>query len=92
MTAIQLSAEIANQLKVINGNTDLMKKALDYLKSLSAQIKPSQKADEHERTKKFIESFAGKWQDERSEDKMVADIYAARKNHDSSDLIKILDE
>lgn len=89
---IQLNAELANQIKLISGNTDLMKKALDYIKSLNAHLAPSKKESESERTKKFIDSFAGKWIDKRSADEMISDIYASRKNKDYDELIKILNE
>lgn len=92
MTTMQLNAEIANQLKLISGNTDLLKKALEYIKSLAAHVTPSKSEDEYTRTKRFIDSFAGKWEDSRSADEMVADIYASRKSKDCDELINILNK
>lgn len=92
MTTMQLNAEIANQLKLISGNTDMMKKVLEYIKSLTAHIAPSKKESEYEKTKKFIDSFAGKWEDDRTAEEMIADIYSARKSKNDDELIKILNE
>lgn len=64
MTTIQLNAEIANELKLISGNTDMMKKVLAYIKSPTSNIAPAKKESEYEKTMKFIESFAGKWEDD----------------------------
>lgn len=35
---MQLNAEIANELKLISGNTDMMKKVPAYIKSLPAHV------------------------------------------------------
>lgn len=43
MTTLQLDHEIARQLRLISGNVDLNKKVLDYLKGLTAQLKPVKK-------------------------------------------------
>ncbi len=43
MTTLQLDQEIARQLGLISGNVDLKKKVLDYLKGLTAQLKPVKK-------------------------------------------------
>lgn len=53
MTTMQLNAELANQIKLLSGNTDLMKKALDYMKSLTVHMTPVKQANESERTKAF---------------------------------------
>lgn len=90
MTMMELNAEIANQLRLISGNDKLMRKALHYLKGLSAQLPTTKREDEYTQTKKFIESFAGKWRDERTPDEMVDAIYAGRKSGDNEDLVEIL--
>lgn len=92
MTTAQLNAELANQIKLISGDTDLMKKVLDYIKSLTPHLSSSKKESEYEKTKKYIDSFAGKWIDDRSEDEMIASIYASRKDKNYDELIKILNE
>lgn len=89
---MQLNAEIASQLKLISGNTDLMRKVLVYVKSLTAPAISSQKEDETERTRKYIKSFVGKWIDNRSADEMVDDIYAARKSKNEECLMNILNK
>jgi hypothetical protein len=61
MTTMQLHAEIANQLKLISGNTDLMRKALEYIKGLVGQSEVVKGESERDKTRKFIDSFAGKW-------------------------------
>jgi hypothetical protein len=61
MTTMQLHAEIANQLKLISGNTDLMRKALEYIKGLVGQSEVVKGESECDKTRKFIDSFAGKW-------------------------------
>lgn len=88
---MQLNAEIATQLDLISGNTDLLRKVLAYLRALTVRVKPLNEDEERDRTKRFIDSFAGKWEDDRTADKMVADIYASRKNHADDELIRILD-
>lgn len=89
---MQLNAEIDNQLRMLSGNTDLMKKALDYLKSLTAQLKPAKRESRQEKTRKWLESFAGKWEDGRSADEMIADIYASRKSSNYDEMINILNK
>ena len=65
MTTMQLNAEIANQLRLISGDKDLMRKALEYLKSLTASLTPTTKQmTETEKTKAWLDSFAGKWEDD----------------------------
>lgn len=89
MTTMQLNAEIANQLKLISGNADLMGKVLAYMKGLTAHIAPTKKESESERTRKFLDSVCGKWEDDRSADEIIADIYAARDNKDDDELVNI---
>ena len=91
MTTIQLNAELANQIKLLSGNTDLMKKALDYMKSLTVHMTPAKQANESERTKAFLDSVCGKWEDNRTADEIIADIYAARKNKDDNQLANLFD-
>lgn len=40
-----------------------MKKALDYMKSLTVHMSPAKQANESERTKAFLDSVCGKWED-----------------------------
>ena len=70
MTTKQLNAELANQIKLLSGNTDLMKKALDYMKSLTVNMTPAKQANESERTKVFLDSVCGKWEDSRTTDEI----------------------
>lgn len=91
MTTIQLNAELANQIKLLSGNTDLMKKALDYMKSLTVHMTPAKQANESERTKAFLDRVCGKWEDSRTADEIIADIYAARKNKDDNQLANLFD-
>ena len=70
MTTMQLNAELANQIKLLSGNTDLMKKALDYMKSLTVNMTPAKQANESERTKVFLDSVCGKWEDSRTTDEI----------------------
>ena len=91
MTTKQLNAELANQIKLLSGNTDLMKKALDYMKSLTVHMTPVKQANESERTKAFLDSVCGKWEDNRTADEIIADIYAARKNKDDNQLANRFD-
>lgn len=91
MTTMQLNAELANQLKLLYGNTDLMKKALDYMKSLTVHMTPAKQANESERTKAFLDSVCDKWEDNRTADVIIADIYAARKNKNDDQLANLFD-
>ena len=70
MTTMQLNAELANQIRLLSGNTDLMKKALDYMKSLTVNMTPAKQANESERTKVFLDSVCGKWEDSRTTDEI----------------------
>lgn len=90
MTTTQLNAELAKQIKLISGDKDLMKKVLDYIKGLTAHTATPKKESEAEQTRKFIDSFAGKWKDNRSAEEMIADIYTSRKSKYYNELIKIL--
>lgn len=93
MTTMQLNAEIANQLRLISGNKDLMRKALEYLKSLTASLTPTTKQmTETEKTKAWLDSFAGKWEDDKTAEEMIADIYNSRKSSNNEDLVKILNK
>ena len=67
---MQLNAELANQIKLLSGNTDLMKKALDCMKSLTVNMTPAKQANESERTKVFLDSVCGKWEDSRTTDEI----------------------
>lgn len=88
---MQLNAELANQIKLLSGNTDLMKKALDYMKSLTVHMTPAKQANESERTKEFLDSVCGKWEDNRTADEIIADIYAARNDKDDNQLVNLFD-
>lgn len=92
VTTMELNAEIANQLRLISGNDKLMRQALRYLKGLSAQLSPAGHESEYAKTKRFIDSFAGKWTDNRTPDEMIAGIYSARKSGDNEDMVEILDK
>lgn len=39
MTTLQLNKELAQQMGLISGNNELMRKVLDYVKSLTRQLK-----------------------------------------------------
>ncbi|MGN1254189.1 MAG: hypothetical protein ACI4T9_06335 [Prevotella sp.] len=90
---MQLNTELANQIRLISGNQDLMKKALEYLKGLTAQLSPTaKKVNETEKTKKWLDSFVGKWEDDNTPGEMVAEIYNSRKSNSQEDLIDILNK
>ena len=91
MTTTQLSEELANQIKLLSGHTDLMKKVLDYIKGLTANIAPTKEESESERTKKFLDSVCGKWEDDRTTDEIMADIYSARKNKEDDELVNLFE-
>lgn len=82
---------MASQLQLISGNSNLKKKVLDYIKSLTVQLKPAKKESKQERTNKWIEGFAGKWEDSRPADEMIADIYASRESS-YDEMINILNK
>lgn len=91
MTTMQINTEIVNLLKLISGNKVLMKKVLQYIRELVGQNVTIEEESEYDKTKNFIDSFAGKWEDDNTADEMIADIYSARKSNNGDELLKILD-
>ena len=78
MTTLQLDHEIARQLGLISGNVDLKKKVLDYLKELTAQLKPVKKENKYEMADNILRQLDGCWAGEADADEMEKAILEVR--------------
>lgn len=47
---------------------------------------------EYAKTLAFLDQFAGQWQDSRTADEMVEDIYQSRYDKDNSEVVEILNQ
>lgn len=48
--------------------------------------------EEYAKTQAFINQFVGRWEDNRSVDEMVEDIYLSRGDHDNQELLKVMNQ
>ncbi|MEE3465415.1 MAG: hypothetical protein VZQ48_01555 [Candidatus Cryptobacteroides sp.] len=77
---------------------DISTMPVPMLESLSRYIKmllnssTDDEVSEKERDALFLASVSGKWEDSRSADEMVKDIYASRTERDDAELVSAFSE
>jgi hypothetical protein len=77
---------------------DISTMPVPMLESLSRYIKmllnssTDDEVSEKERVALFLASVSGKWEDSRSADEMVKDIYASRTERDDAELVSAFSE
>ena len=77
---------------------DISTMPVPMLESLSRYIKmllnssTDDEVSERERDALFLASVSGKWEDSRSADEMVKDIYASRTERDDAELVSAFSE
>lgn len=77
---------------------DISTMPVPMLESLSRYIKmllnssTDDEVSEKERDALFLASVSGKWEDSRSADEMVKDIYASRTERDDAELVSVFSE
>jgi len=77
---------------------DISTMPVPMLESLSKYIKillnssTDDEVSEKERDALFLASVSGKWEDSRSADEMVKDIYASRTERDDAELVSAFSE
>lgn len=77
---------------------DISTMPVPMLESLSRYIKmllnssTDDEVSEKERDALFLASVSGKWEDSRSADEMVKDIYASRTERDDAELVRAFSE
>jgi len=89
MSALELRNVISNDISTM---------PVPMLESLSRYIKmllnssSDDEVSEKERDALFLASVSGKWEDSRSADEMVKDIYASRTERDDAELVSAFSE
>jgi len=79
-------------------SNDISTMPVPMLESLSRYIKmllnssSDDEVSEKERDALFLASVSGKWEDSRSADEMVKDIYASRTERDDAELVSAFSE
>lgn len=77
---------------------DISTMPVPMLESLSRYIKmllnssTDDEVSEKERDALFLASVSGKWEDSRSADEMIKDIYASRTERDDAELVSAFSE
>ncbi|MBQ9172794.1 MAG: hypothetical protein IJ161_03560 [Bacteroidales bacterium] len=84
MSALELRAIISKDISTMT--VPMLESLSRYIKLL-LQSTSDEEVSEKERDALFLASISGKWEDSRSADKLVNDIYSSRTVRDDAELV-----
>jgi hypothetical protein len=89
MSALELRDVISNDIRTMP--VPMLESLSRYIKML-LESSTDDEVSEKERDALFLASVSGKWEDSRSADETVADIYASRTVRDDAELVSAFPE